>query len=294
MLASLFSSVLHLLFEGYWPAEDEQPGTIEGPDRKYQLQRLLGRSNQTEVHLATADTGSPFVVKVSLDSEGAARLDNERKTLTQLLTAAGDTTYRRYLPELIESFPLRSRRHQRVNVFHLEPGLHTLEQVREQHPVLDGRHLAWIFKRLLTVLGFAHRAGVLHGAVLPAHVLLHAPGHGLRLAGWGRSVSVGQCLRTPNERWQAWYPTEIQRHQAATPATDLFLAARCMVYLAGGDPVTNRMPEPVPPSLQRFLATCLLDSPRMRPDNAWALLEDFDALLQRLYGPPKFHPLLLS
>jgi hypothetical protein len=32
----------------------------------------------------------------------------------------------------------------------------------------------------------------------------------------------------------------------------------------------------------------------MRPDDAWALMEDFDDLLYALYDPPKFHELTLT
>src|SRR6202035_3882791 len=145
----------------------------------------------------------------------------------------------------------------------------------EQHPALDSRHVAWIFKRLLTVLGFSHRHNTVHGAVLPCHVMIHAAGHGLLLVGWGQSVTTGRRIRTVPARYRDWYPAEVQNERAAGPATDLFLAARCLVYLAGGDPVTNRMPEAVPLPMRRFLATCLLESARMRPDDAWALLEDF-------------------
>jgi hypothetical protein len=144
------------------------------------------------------------------------------------------------------------------------------------------------------VLGFSHRRKILHGAVLPYHALIHVAGHGLQLVGWGRSVAMGQRIRTVPARYRAWYPPEVQRQRPASPATDLFLAARCLVYLAGGDPVTNRMPEAVPTPMQRFLQTCLLESPSMRPDDAWKLMEEFDELLCALYGPPKFHELTLA
>ncbi len=56
----------------------------------------------------------------------------------------------------------------------------------------------------------------------------------------------------------------------------------------------DRMPEAVPAPLQRFLQTCLLESARMRPDDAWKLTDELDELLGRLYGPPKFHALTMN
>ena len=72
------------------------------------------------------------------------------------------------------------------------------------------------------------------------------------------------------------------------------LAARCMVYLGGGDPVRDTLPDTVPTFMQRFLRGCLLEGAAMRPDNAWKLLDELDELLLRLYGPPKFYDLEMT
>jgi hypothetical protein len=291
------------LRDGYWPTPEPHEDLLVRPQdvqRRYTPLRLLAAGDAADLHLAATPDGPDtapetlYLLKVARLPEGNARLEVERKALTTLLGVAGNATYRHYLPALVESFPSLGRFPQRVNVFRWEPGFHTLEQVHGQHPALDGRHLAWIFKRLLTVLGFSHRQDIVHGAVLPCHALIHAAGHGLRLVGWGRSVAAGRRIQTVPARYRGWYPAEVQRQGPAGPATDLFLAARCLVYLAGGDPLTNRLPEAVPPPMRRFLNTCLLESASMRPDDAWALLEDFDDLLQALYGPPTFHELTLT
>ena len=56
----------------------------------------------------------------------------------------------------------------------------------------------------------------------------------------------------------------------------MFLAARCMVYLAGGDPLRDRIPDTIPAPMRQFLMGCLLPGPHMRPDDAWAVLDEFD------------------
>lgn len=300
---NMFSSLLSWLFDGYWPLHDHHNDpavTVRSPKRIYSLQRLLAVGDVADIHLATAEsdprseTASPYILKVSRVPGGHTLLNTERKVLANLLTAAGDATYRKYLPTLVESFPATDRFPRRVNVFLPEPGCYTLEQVHEQHPALDARHLAWIFKRLLTVLGFSHRQHTMHGAVLPCHVMVHAAGHGLQLVGWGHSVDKGQRIKTVSTRYKAWYPPEVLEKRPAAPATDLFLAARCLIYLAGGDPVRNWMPDAVPAPMQRFIHSCLLEGVKMRPNDAWALLEEFDDLLLQLYGPPTFHELNMT
>jgi hypothetical protein len=263
----------------------------------YTLRGLLAAGDVADVHLASAGDdpakGPGYLLKTSRRSEGRVLLDNERQVLIDLLRAARETTYRNYLPPLVESFTTKDRPERRTNVFLHEDGWWTLEQVHLQHPTLDGRHLAWIFKRLLTVLGFVHSQHVVHASVLPCHVLIHAAGHGLRLVGWGQSVRSGRRVKCFCERYRGWYPPEVHRNEPAGPAADVFLAARCMRYLAGGDPLDERWPEAVPAAMRRFLDTCLLEGPRMRP-GAWEALEDFDKMLGRLYGRPRFHPLIMT
>jgi hypothetical protein len=221
---------------------------------------------------------------------GKVLMDNERRTLLRLVAAVGDSTYRNYLPTLRTVDGAAER----VGVPSHEPWLYTLEQVHDRHPALDGRHLAWIFNRLLTVLGFCHRQGYVHGAILPCHVLIDPADHGLRLSGWGASVATGQRIDRLVEDYREWYPPEVAAKRPVSAATDLFLATRCMIYLAGGDPVRDRMPEAVPAPMQRFFQTCLLTGAAMRPDDAWKLMDEFQDLLRRLYGPPRFHHLSMT
>ena len=278
-----------------WPRDP--PVIVQSPKHEYALTGLLAQGDAADLHRAhdTATTPeSKYIVKAARVAEGNVLLENERQVLTGLLSAANGTPYRKYLPALVESFRTKDGTRKRVNVFREEPGFYTLEQAHEQHAALDGRHLAWIFKRLLTVLGFCHRQRIVHGAILPCHVLINPGDHGMRLIGWGQSVGMDRPLKALPERYRAWSPPEILTKRPATPATDLYLAARCLIYLAGGDPVGNRMPDTVSVPMQRFFQTCLFAAAGMRPNDAWQLMDEFDRLLRRLYGPPKFHELAMA
>ncbi len=269
------------------------PVTVPSPKRQYTLLKLLAAGDLSDVHLATAG-GHDYVLKVSRIEGGAALLGKEGRALAAILTEAGDTHYAKYFPTLAESFAARDRIEKRVNVFTHRPGLYTLEQVRHRYETgLDGRHLAWIFKRLLTAVGFAHRVGWVHGAILPPHVLLQPEEHGVQLVGWPHATPAGGQVRTISTRHRYWYPTEVLQKDPVGPPTDIYLAAKCVVYLAGGEPGTATIPAGVPEPMQRFLRACLLEGRRMRPDDAWKLLDEFDEMLRGLYGPPTFHHLTM-
>ena len=90
--------------------------------------------------------------------------------------------------------------------------------------------------------------------------------------------------------YAADYPPEVQARQPATPATDLYMAARCMARLLGGHPTTLELPKSVPRPIRTLLSACLLPAPQRRAGDAWQVFEDFHEILGRLYGPPQFRP----
>jgi hypothetical protein len=58
------------------------------------------------------------------------------------------------------------RRH--ANLIGRLTGFHSLAEVRAAFPAgIDPQDAAWMWRRLLVAVGAAHRAGVIHGAVLP-------------------------------------------------------------------------------------------------------------------------------
>lgn len=201
----------------------------------------------------------------------------------------GDPRYLAYVPRLVGSFPARDAAtgvERRINVLGAVPGLRSLDEVREAYPDgVDGRDAAWMWRRLLVALGLAHRAGVVHGAVLPRHVLIEPDAHGLVLVDWCFSVTGAGSVPALVPGHEDWYPPEVTARRPAGPGTDLAMAARCMTWL---------MADRAPRELRAFAAGCQLPSPAARPDDAWRLLGELDEVLERCYGPRTFRPFTLN
>jgi hypothetical protein len=190
-----------------------------------------------------------------------------------------------------------------ANVLWLHPDirsideLYTLAEVRAAYPDgLDGRDVAWVWRRLLSVLGFVHAQGVVHAAVLPMHVLIEPRGHKLVLIDW--CCAVDDAVRRPRPPailtggYVPWFKREGGTRHPATPALDIAFAARCMLDLLGGDPLEATFPASVEPALQRYFQRCLGESPATQA-GAWKLLDDFDRLIELLWGPRTFRPLVM-
>ncbi|WP_213001190.1 lipopolysaccharide kinase InaA family protein [Winogradskya consettensis] len=200
----------------------------------------------------------------------------------ETLARDGDPRYRAYAPRLIESFTHQDDVGTRRSALVLQrlDGFVPLTGLAGR---LDPRDVAWMWRRLLTGLGWAHRAGLVHGAVLPEHVLIHPGEHGVVLVDWCYSVSAGGTVPAVVARHRSAYPPEVLAKQPATAATDIFMATGLMLRLIQ-DP---------PAAMRRFAAGCRYDAPRMRPQDAWHLLAELDELLEDLYGPRRFRPFAL-
>ena len=149
-----------------------------------------------------------------------------------------------------------------------------------------------MLNRLFEILGFVHNSGVLHGAILPQHLLIQPATHGLILIDWCFSsrAPADKPLRSIVASHRDWYPPEVLTKETACPGTDLWMVGMCGLYLLGANPPdTEVMPE-APDRMASFLRSCLIPSPAYRPQFAWELRDAWGELLEDLFGAPQFVP----
>ncbi|WUH96593.1 molecular chaperone DnaJ [Spirillospora sp. NBC_00431] len=270
----------------------DDPTLITTRRHAYRLADDPVRGDLADLFAARPESGGQGVLlKMPRDPRDSDLLEREAVALRQL-PKDGDGKFLPYVPRLIETFRHRDAStgaQRQVNVVAALDGFHTLTEVGRAHPGgVDPRDAAWMWRRLLVGLGFAHRAGVLHGAVLPDHVMIHPDKHGLVLVDWCYSVPgcyahVDASGRVPAmvDRFAGWYPPEVPGRQAASAATDIYMATRCMTDLMG---------DKAPKAMRSFARGCLLPARNRRPSDAWRLLAELDELLERLYGRRRFRP----
>jgi hypothetical protein len=278
-----------------WQAYDQGTTvTIRTRRHAYGVGARAARGDLADLYrVTTGEAGDERTALLKLPRDPACSdlLEREAVALRQL-PQDGAGRFLPYVPRLIESFRHRDAatgRCRTANVVTAADGFCSLAEVRAAHPGgVDPRDAAWMWRRLLVALGFAHRAGVLHGAVLPEHVLVHPGLHGLVLVDWCYSVPGCYAATDPSgrvpalvDRYADWYPAEVTARRPASAATDLAMAARCLLHLMG---------DLAPGPLRLFAKGCLLTAQDRRPGDAWRLLQEFDDVLERLYGPRRFRP----
>lgn len=258
---------------------------LRSPQREYTLVQRVAVGDVADIHMGVA-AGISYIVKVSRIPRGHKLMEAEEDALATILAAKSG--YDARFPTLLESFPIRDQLAKRANVFRRQEGYHTLEAIHDRVPAIGPRHLAWMYNRTLETLAVAHRCGLVHGAVCPSHLLIDPEHHRVQLIGWGQSVKAGSRLAQGSSRYLSYYPEEARDKKPVSGTLDIYMAAKTLIYAAGGDPASGLMPPPVPREFNTFLRSCLLERPAMRPDDAFRLLDEFSEVLRRLYGPPKF------
>jgi hypothetical protein len=239
----------------------------------------------------TAGASTPTFCKVVKDPRDGDLMSAEARALRLFHGPDTETAWYPYVSELIETFLYAEagKPRRQANVLVRMEGFSSMEEIRAKFPQgLSPLHAVWMWRRLLIALGFAHDNGVVHGAVLPRHVMILPEHHGLTLIDWCyasiQTDSKYPPLVAVVDDYRDWYPEEVMSKQAPSPATDIFMAARTMVYLMGGDPLTGTLPDAVPRQLRAFFRGCMQLKQSMRPQNAWLLFREFDELLEDIGG----------
>lgn len=272
-------------------AEDDGDGLLDGLLHEGPALTVTDRLPKEDADISDLYLCQPMsFVKVAQRRADNDLVENEARVLTHLnANLKPESTFYHYIPRLIQAF--KHEDHAGVALSYAEEFVSLAQVIRAYPKGLDFRDMVWMYKRLLVGLGFAHSRGVLHGAVLPTHVLVHPTKHGAVIIDWSYAVT------DPNDRIKAmsvpgedFYPPEVRRREAPKTGTDLFMAAKCAVALLGGDIHTDRMPDTVPQEIQDFFHPSLDPDMRHRPQDAWGLHEQFDAVLQKLVGTPAYRP----
>ena len=285
------------------------PTAIVSGSRTYQVQKRLPDGECSDLYLSTIEGDPkrrPVLVKIAAEPALNKFVLNEAASLEQINRELKRTGASRQIqltvPERIDAFEWNGRA---TVVTDYAEGYYTLEEVRAAYP--DGvapEHAAWIFNRMLFSLMAAHSTGIVHGKLLPCHMLVRSGDandemrHTGVLVDWTCALKETEPGKWPHlgamsEEYEEYYPWEVKRGRPASPLTDLAMAAACGIYLLGGDVKTGEVPETVPWQMAQIFRHCRNPNPAARPRTLTELYEQFKKMLFVIFGEPMFHELPL-
>lgn len=253
----------------------------------------------SSVYIGQDSKSRPIIAKVATAPAMNAYLTAEATVIRTLRSKSAASGLLPYLPELVDTVALTEAGNveYRVNVFRHIPGLVSLTDIHQAYPKgLPPEDAAWIWRRLLAQALAANVLGVVHGAIVPDHVLVHPTTREPLHLGWVHSVERPQerqaRITTVIDRFRAWYPPEVFAREIPTHQTDLYMVGKTMIYLAGGDVERNTFPRHYPTLMKEVVTSLIAEDPHDRPADGHAVMRDFTSRIRQLWGK-KYRPLRL-
>lgn len=259
----------------------------------YRLFGRVARGESSDVFLAERahPTTERVVIKVLRSASDMDLLDREWRTITAMHAddPPGAPQFGRRLPAPVARGRIEGTDRQAL-IYRAPSGfVDTFEDVMRAYPRgLPGVHAVWMWRRILELLGWVHDFGFVHGAILPAHCLVHARDHGVILVGWSCAARIADRAPIPayRESLKHLYPEELLSGQPISAATDLVMTARNIGLLLGKG--TLGWPSEVPSSIRALVDACW--SARALPTlSAWEMKRLVGEAAHQAYGPPRFH-----
>ena len=235
------------------------------------------------------------VIKILRDRRDMVPFDKEWETLQMLQqsNAPGADLFSTLLPQPVTHGDISRGVYagQRANIFRWSSGFnHAFEEVIRVYPQgVPPRASIWIWRRILEVLSFIHNSGMIHGAVLPSHLLVQDNEHGVKLVGYSAADRPGEKLRILSPRYEAFYPKSMR---SLSVQLDIAMSARCMSAILGGHPETGTLPKTVPSRLAKLVQQ-LAEPVASTKADAWSLREELGAIAQEIFGAPQFIPIIM-
>jgi hypothetical protein len=239
------------------------------------------------------------IIKLLRDRQNIALFDNEWEVLRSLQrsNAPGADTFTTLIPQPVMHGDISDGLHagKRVSIFRRASGFrYTFDEVMQAYPQgIPPRASIWVWRRILEVLSFLHNSNIVHGAVLPSHLLVQENDHGVRLVGYSAAGPIGETLRTVSPRYASFYPKSLQSHSSLTTQLDLIMSARCVIALLGGNPENDALPKTIPSRLIHLLQHIAFSNPTNSKEDAWSIHEELGAIADDVFGAPQFIPIVM-
>lgn len=273
--------------------EMAEPILIKTRQHEYSINTIIAQGDLSTVCggmcLDDSQIGS-VVIKIIEDPQDNDFMKNEIRILRYFKECleAHPAGQSKHLPTFLEEF--RTTDGQLALVLRYLEDCYDGYSDRERYPHgIPPSRVAWRFSRLLSVIGYAHSQGVLHGHIEPAHLMFCPKDHNAFLIDWSYAImkpaETGEGFRAYNEEYSA---PEVPQRKSPLPSSDLYSLGKCMIFLLGGDIKTHEMPREVDIGFQRFIHFFLRESPLQRPQDAWEMYEELEALRVKIWGPKKF------
>ena len=301
--APLSANIFHKSF-AQWndPASQGFDNVISIGKSHWSLQEKIAQGDTSDVYLGLRARWPTemAVIKLLRDEKNNLLFENEWQRIEELQRsiAPGADFFTRLLPQPVIHGKISGENHkgQKASIFRWESGFkYSLADIIQSYPQgIPVRASIWLWRRILEMLNFIHTSHLLHGAVLPQHILIQENEHGARLVGYSCAGPTGTSLDMKAVDYSECYPEWLKKGSRLSEQADLVMSARCMISALGGDAAKGSLPREVPGPLANVIHRMAKagENEHITP-SAWALRDELGQVADNVYGDSVFIPIVL-
>lgn len=248
--------------------------TISTKKHEYFITRTETPVNNIITYQTVYDSISKATIYLANHPKVSELLLSGTKNLKTIKTSIPEM-YHEYFPETIDVFRLNTNGTKLAGTVHEDLSeYYTLREVINAYPKgVDGKDLAWMYRRMLVAVGNTHDAGYTHNAPTLDSFILHPETHLVKLINWQFSTPAGTKppMTTSETKPILGDPPE------SSVKNDITITAATASKLVN--------PKLTHPRIVKHLNAIQ----KYPTGTAKEALREFDELIYELWGPRKFH-----
>lgn len=281
------------------------PDTFEvtSPTATYHIEATIWRQGDFSfLYRGQEAGGREIIAKIASEPAQNQWLEHEASRLIRFRDAASGSNLGRiacFVPKLLDTFLMAGEKNTRyrVNIMLQVPDLVSVADIIQAYPHgLEPAQAAWVSRRIIAQTLAASVLGVVHGAMVPDHIMVDPWKHEPLHIGWVHALEEpwkkGNRITHVIDRFRDFYPPEVFEKKTPDHRTDLYMAGKTMLQLLGGDVRNNTFPRSLPGRIGDILLRMVAEDPRRRPSDGREVLEDFTQAVRQEWGR-EYRPLIM-
>lgn len=239
----------------------------------YQHLKTVRKSNGVTTYRGVDSTGKHTHLLVATHPKVGELLMAGVKNLKTVKSSL-TTNYKEFFPDTTDAFRINQNEQKLFGVAQTLPTKnYSLREVQEDYPRgIDGRDIAWMYRRMLVAVGTMHDYGIGHGAPTLDAFLITPETHDVQVTNWQFSRELGSEIQMGTPELKPFYETD----KNITRQKDLRILSQTALSLINKD-----TPKPI---------RVFLDGMTKIPTHyAQEALYEFDEILREVYGPRTFN-----
>jgi hypothetical protein len=296
------SGTYHMPFKAGAAPEPRRPisdngQTLQSAKALYQLHVEPYRTGDFSVLYQArtlTGTGGSVLIKIATDPTHNTLLEKEVSLLKRFVTRP---RLQVYVPTVTDTFVVSGDAGRRYRAIVITPhtGALSLTDIRAAlgRP-LEAVEVAWVGRRIIAQSLAALAIDVVHGSIVPDHVLVDPLTREPQHIGWLHAVErkTAERITMVIDCWRDWYPPEVMDKKTPGHRSDLYMVGKTMIWLLGGDVRRNTLPKHVPSAMAACILQCVLADKNRRPKDGRQLLDDFTRVVRKEWKR-EYRPLVL-